>query len=222
MTWFDIPTFLNSFHIILSGIGNTLLLSTSAIASGLVIGMAAGLAGASRHRLVSLAPRLYVEIFRNIPAIVLIFWMYYALPVLIGWQADRFTAALLALALYAGSYSGEIWRSGLMAIGRNQHEAAAALGFGSVGAMRWVILPQALRAMFPSFVSMAIDTTKMSSVASVIAYQELLYKGQLVAVTYYRPIEAYTGVAVIFIVIVGGFSLAMEVVERRLTRILKR
>jgi polar amino acid transport system permease protein len=93
-----------------------------------------------------------------------------------------------------------------------------ALGFGYWNSMRYVILPQAARNMFPSFVTMGVDTTKMSAVASAIAYPELLYKGQLVAGTFYRPIEAYTGVAVIFIVIIGGFTIAMDWVERRLTK----
>lgn len=202
--------------LILAGLVNTLKLALTSIACGLSIGLLAGAARSARSRWLRLAGAAYVEAFRNIPAMVLIFWFFYAVPILTGIQNDRFLAAALALTVYAGAYFAEIYRSGIQSVERGQWEAAQALGFGYVHQMRYFILPQAFRRMIPAFTNEAIELVKLTAIASTIAYTELLYDAKLLSDMEYRPVEAYTAIAAIFIALLFVLSFASRQLERKL------
>ena len=137
----------------------------------------------------------YVELFRNTPALIQLLWFYYALPVLTGYQTGPFTAAAVALSLYMGAYSAEIYRSGIESIEHGQWEAGRAIGLTTRQVLARVVLPQAIRRMVPAFTNQAIELVKTTAIASFIAYGELLYHGKLLADIEFRPIEAFTVVA---------------------------
>ncbi len=202
--------------LILTGLANTLKLAAASILCGLLIGLVAGAARCATALWLRFIGACYVELFRNIPAMVLIFWFFYAVPVLTGIQNDRFLAAFLALTAYGGAYFAEIYRSGIQSVERGQWEAARALGFGYYRQMRYFILPQAIRRMIPAFTNEAIELVKLTAIASTIAYAELLYDAKLLSDMEYRPVEAYTVIAALFIGLLFLLSLGSRRLEHRL------
>ncbi len=204
--------------LILEGVLNTFKLAATSIVCGLAIGLVAGAARSARSRWPRILGTLYVEAFRNIPAVVLILWFFFAVPLLTGVRNDRFVAAALALTLYGGAYFAEIYRSGIQSIEKGQWEAARALGFGYYRQMLYIILPQALRRMIPAFTNEAIEMVKLTALASTIAYAELLYDAKLLSDTEYRPVEAYTAIGGLYILLLYVLSYGSRQLERTLDR----
>ena len=198
------------------GLGGTLQLGVASLLSALLIGILVGLLRTSQPAGQRTIASIYVGFFRNIPFLVQLFWFYYAIPVLTGVQAKPFVAAWIALSLYGGAYFGEIYRAGIQSIEKGQWEAARAIGLGYFEVMRSVVLPQAIRHMIPPLTTQAIELIKLTTVASTIAYFELLYSAKLVSDQDLRPLEAYTSVAVILISILLVLSFLAARLERRL------
>jgi polar amino acid transport system permease protein len=134
----------------------------------------------------------FVEFFRNTPVLVQILWFYYALPILLPFEIGPMTAAALGISLNSAAFSAEIYRGGIESIDRGQAEAARALGMTSAQAMRRIVLPQALRRMLPALTNRGIEIFKMTTLASAVAYVELLQQGKLLASLNFNPIETYT------------------------------
>lgn len=184
-----------------SGLLVTVGYSLLCILFGLSVGLISGLGGLARSRLISLPFKWYVELFRATPVLVLIIWFYYALPVLIGVAMTAQFAAILALSLYGGAFYSEIIRGGIVSIDAGQSDAARALGMTRFQLMRRVVLPQALRRMTPPLMNQSIMQLKNTSLLSVLALPDLVYQGQAVAHETYRPLEAYTLIAAMYIAI---------------------
>jgi len=215
-TW-DFSSIVTYRHLLYQGLGNTLLLSTLSVASAMTIGLVLCLLKTSPILVLRLPANAFVNFFRNIPFIVQIFWLFYAIPVLTGLQAKPFLAAYIALSLYGGAYFAEIFRAGLQGVERGQWEAAKAIGLGYRATLKDVVIPQALRRVIPPLTTQVIELVKLTTVASSIAYAEVLYAGKLVADQDFRPLEAYTTVAVLLIALLCLVSLAGAWVESRLT-----
>ena len=158
----------------------------------------------------------YVETIRNTPGLVQLIWVYFALPILTGMQSSAWVAAAVSLSIYTGAYSAEIYRAGISSIELGQWEAARALGFGYRDQMRYVILPQALLRMIPAFGNRAIELAKATTLASTIAFGELLYTAKTIAEDQMRPLETYTAVTVIFTAVLLPVSYFFVWLERRL------
>ena len=203
---------------VLKGVTGTLRLAGTCVAAGMAIGLVFAAARLSPSAPLRLLGTGYVEFFRNIPALVLIFWCYFTLPILTGMQPNAFAAAATAVSLYAGAYMTEIFRSGIQAVERGQWEAARAMGFGYLGQMRHVVLPQALRNIMPPLTSQVMEVVKTTAVASTIAYGEVLYSAKLLSDQEFRPIESYTAVGVFFILLLALMSGASNLLERGLRR----
>jgi polar amino acid transport system permease protein len=196
-TWSFGFVFANGSYL-LAGLLGALQLAIGALVLGGIVGLPIGLCRVSRFRVVRILTAGYVNIFRNTPAVVQLLWFYYALPILLGIQLSPFVAALIAFSLATAAYVAEIVRAGIEAIPRGQSEAATALGLNYFRRMRLVILPQALRHMIPAFTNQAIDIVKLTAISSIIAYGDLVYHAQVLATQEFRPIEAYSAVAVIY------------------------
>jgi polar amino acid transport system permease protein len=206
-------------HLLMSGILGTLELALVALGCGLVIGLVVGIGRSARApRAARFSASCYVELFRNTPALIQLLWFYYALPVLTGYQIRPFTAAAVALSLYMGAYCAEIYRSGIESIDRGQWEAGRAIGLTTWQVLRQVVLPQAVRRMVPAFTNQAIELVKTTAIASFIAYGELLYQGKLLADIEFRPIEAFTVVAFVYIGMLVLLTAASARLERSLAR----
>lgn len=212
----DFSFLLDQWPFVLRGLLATFQLTAVCLTAGVVLGLAFASARLSRLAALRLLGTAYVEFFRNIPVLVQIFWCYFALPILAGIQPNAFTAACLGISLYAGAYLTEIFRSGIQSIERGQWDGARAIGFGHLRIMALVVLPLAFRRILPAFTNQVLEIVKTTTVASTIAYGEVLYAAKLLSEQEFRPIEAYTLVGAFFITLLMLVSLASGLLERRL------
>jgi len=218
MSQWNFSFLLRRWHVVLDGLYGTLALAAVTLAASLAIGLVAGMMRSSRSAPLRAAATAYVEFFRNIPALVQVFWFFYVLPILTGIQENAFVSAAAALSFYSGAFFAEIYRSGIQSIERGQWEASKALGFRYLRTMRYIVLPPAIKRMVPALTNQAIEVVKLTTVASTIAYHELLYQGQLLSQTEFRPLESYTAVAAILIGMLVLLSWGSTRLERRLAR----
>ena len=217
MRW-DFASVLDNTDALLVGAAGTLRIFAICLVLGLSLGLVVGLGRYSRNRLLNIPATIFVEFFRNTPVLVQILWFYFALPILLPFQISPLAAASLGISLNSAAFSAEIYRGGIQSIETGQWDGARALGMRWGQAMRRIILPQALKRMLPALTNRAIEIFKMSTLASAVAYVELLQQGKLIASLNYNPIEAYTAVAVIFFVFLWPLVQFSYVLERRLKR----
>ena len=162
------------------GLKETLRIAAVAVIGSTVVGIFLGTVMTIRFWLSRALIRLYVEIFRGLPIVVTIFLVYYALPEapVIHHRFAAFTGAAIGLTLWGSAQVAEATRGAVQSIPREQHEAAAALGFGWIGRHRSVILPQAYRRLLPPLVSLLANIIQNTTIASLIGVTELLATGQ--------------------------------------------
>lgn len=200
--------------LLLSGLEGTAKLWAVALACGLAIGLLVGILRTAPSRLLNLVGTVYVEAIRNTPGLVQLVWFYYALPILTGWQSSAWLASAVSLSLYTGAYSAEIYRAGIVSIEAGQWEAARALGFSYARQLRYVVMPQAVMRMIPAFGNRAIELAKATTLASTIAFGELLYTAKTIAEDQMRPLETYTAVTLVFTAVLLPLSYACIWLER--------
>ena len=198
----DFSSVVQNYPALLKGLGMTALLWAIAFPFSMAIGFAMSLGARSRIGALRALCRVYVELFRNTPVIIQLVWFFYAFPMLTGIQLSPVVAALFGLVFNASAYCSEIFRGGFSSIPKGQWEGARAVGMSQVQALRRVIVPQVLSRMLPAFTNRAIELAKNTSIASVIAVQELMYQGRALSSVYYRPLETLTAVAVIYFVLI--------------------
>ncbi len=154
--------------------------------------------------------------FRGTPALVQIVWIYYCLPILTGLEMNAFFSLVVAMALNSGAYLSEVFRAGIQAINKGHLDAASALGFRPTQVTRRVVVPQAAYRMIPAIGNVFISAIKLSSLCSVLGMSELMYQGQLIIANFFRPIEVFTVVAMIYLVLTYSTSLLLSYLEWRL------
>jgi polar amino acid transport system permease protein len=196
------------------GLLRTVEISAIGMAGSLVVGVLLGATAALRvpvaHRLV----QLYVEVIRNTPLLVQIFFLYFALPE-VGLRLDAFTVGWLSLLLWGGAYNVENFRAGFEAVEGGYVEACRALGFPRLGAFRQVVFPLGWRVALPSVTNTLISVFKNSSFLIAISYPELTETAvNLVAVTF-RVFEMFLAIGVVYLGLVWLMSLGTRAVERR-------
>lgn len=177
-------------------------------------GLVAALFRLSHSYLARLLARLYVELIRNTPLLVQIFFIYFVLGPVLG--ITRFTSAVLALSLFEGAYAAEIFRAGILSIPRGQWEAARSLGLSTYKCYRAVILPQAVRHVLPPLTSQAISLVKDSALVSTIAIYDLTMRGQAIIAETFLTFEVWFTVAAIYLIITVILSILVNVMENRL------
>jgi polar amino acid transport system permease protein len=197
-------------------IGGTLRLAVPAIILGFTLGIFIGLGRLARSRLISVPATVYVEFFRGVPLVMVIFWFWFIIPVLLGKSLPEFGVALAAFVIFEAAYLGEIVRAGIQSVPRGQVEAATATGLTRALTMRHVVLPQALRNMIPSLVTQFIVLLKDTSLASIIGYVDLTKAAQIVNNREIRPFEIYLFIAVIYWLCSFAMSRYAQRLERRL------
>lgn len=172
-TFFNWDVLVESFPILLRGLGNTILLGCVAIIFGFALGLLLCLMRLYGPRWLKYLTVFYIDIFRALPILVLLILIYYALP-LAGIRFSSFTSATIALSMVLGAFTAEVCRAGIENVPRGQFEAAAALGLSFWTTMRKVILPQAIKVMVPPLTSNCVSIYKDTSLASVVAMPDLL------------------------------------------------
>jgi polar amino acid transport system permease protein len=197
--------------------GGTLRLAIPAIALGFPLGIIIGLGRLAKTRPIRLLATLYVEFFRGVPLVMVIFWFWFIIPNLLGISLPEYGIALTAFVVFEAAYLGEIVRAGIQSVARGQVEAAAATGLSSGQTMRHIVLPQALRNMIPALVTQFIVLLKDTSLASIIGYIDLTKAAQIVNNREIRPFELYLFIAVIYWLVSYGMSRYAQGLERRLS-----
>lgn len=190
-----------SLEFLLGGLGLTVGLSLLSMGAGLVLGMLVSFARLASWRPLRAIASLYTDFLRGTPLLVQILWIYYSLPILTGVVFSPFVSAAIALALNLSAFISEVYRAGIQSIGRGQREAALALGMSQWQAMRRVILPQSIRRVLPPLGSIWVSLFKDTAIVSVIAVPELMYRGKVLSIETYRPVEIYTVVAIIYFLV---------------------
>jgi polar amino acid transport system permease protein len=202
---------------ILRGVLTTWELTLLALGIASVVGLLLAIASMVRLWVVRLPAISFIEFFRGMPALVVLIWIYYSLPILTGINFGGLVSSVIGLALCQSAYSAEIFRAGIEAVDRGQMESARSVGMSYVLAMRRVVLPQAMRLMVAPFINTFANMLKWTSLASVVAVAEVLHRAENVIQLTFRPMEIYTAVAVLYFVMIFPFTWLSRVVERRLT-----
>jgi len=195
--------------------GGTLRLAIPAIVLGFVLGIFIGIARLARAWWISVPATLYVEFFRGVPLVMVIFWIWFIVPQLLRVPIPEYGVALTAFVIFEAAYFGEIVRAGIQSVPRGQVEAATALGLTRAQTMRFVVLPQAIRNMVPSLVTQMIVLFKDTSLASIIGYVDLTKAAQIVNNREIRPFELYLFIAVVYWVCTYSMSQVARRFERR-------
>ncbi|HET7343992.1 MAG TPA: amino acid ABC transporter permease [Methylomirabilota bacterium] len=196
-------------------IGGTLRLAIPAILLGFAVGIFVGLARLAHAAWIRMPATVYVEFFRGVPLVMVIFWMWFIVPQLLGLPIPEYGVALIAFVVFEAAYFGEIVRAGVQSVARGQAEAATGLGMTATQTMVWVILPQALRNMVPSLVTQMIVLFKDTSLASIIGYVDLTKAAQIVNNREIKPFELYLFIAVVYWICTYSMSLMARRLERR-------
>jgi len=201
---------------LMKGAGSTLLMSFIALGISICVGLLVAIPGIASNRPIRRMNVVYVELFRSIPLLPLILWVYYGLPEIAGVQLDYFWAGVLALAISDSAFEAEIFRAGIQSIPRGQSEAARSVGLNYFQSMRYVILPQAIRRILPALGNQFAYMVKMSALVSVIGLQELTRRANELIVTEYRALEIYTVLIVEYLIIILIIGQGVRWLERRM------
>ncbi len=209
---------LSNLQFLIGGLQATVAVSLCAIALSVVLGSFVALAGLSKVRLFNHFNRGYVELFRSIPLLVLLLWVFYGLPVVVGLQLGVFATGVLSLALSDSAFEAEVFRAGIQSVPKGQIEAAKSIGLSWALQMRLVVMPQAIKVILPALGNQFIYVLKMSSLVSVIGLPELTRRSNELNVNEYRPLEIYTLLVAEYLVLIIFVSWLVRLLERRMAR----
>jgi His/Glu/Gln/Arg/opine family amino acid ABC transporter permease subunit len=197
--------------------GGTLRLAIPAIVLGFLLGVLVGLCRLSQRAWIHYPAVVYVEFFRGVPLVMVIFWFWFLVPQITGERLPEYTVALTAFVVFEAAYLGEIVRAGIQSVSRGQSEAATATGLSYGQTTLHVILPQAIRNMIPSLVTQFIVLFKDTSLASIIGMMDLTKAAQTVSQREIRPFEMYLFIAVVYWLCTYGMSRLSRWLEKRMS-----
>ncbi len=212
---FNLGLVVNSFPLLLMGAVVTIQITVLSVLLGVLIGLFVGIARISSFRLIRWTAAVYVDFFRGTPLLVQIFLIYFAIPVITGQRMDPFMAAISACGINSGAYVAEIFRAGIQSIDEGQMEAGRSLGMTWGQTMRYIIVPQAFKRVIPPLGNEFIALLKDSSLVSVIGFEELTRRGQLIIAKTYGSLEIWFSVAIIYLAMTLTISQFVAYLERR-------
>lgn len=201
---------------LLEGLRGTAQLAAVAIVIGAIVGLLLALMKMSPRRYFQLPAKIFIEFFRNTPPLVHFFWCFYALPLVAGITLSPYWAAAVALSTQSGAFYAEVFRGGIVSIERGQWEGAKAIGMSHRRALWRIILPQALRRMIGPFIERTFEVIKTTSLASTLAYGDILYQAMQVNSMTFRPLEVYTAVALLYFCSLLALSMLARFTEHRM------
>jgi His/Glu/Gln/Arg/opine family amino acid ABC transporter permease subunit len=207
---------LKNIAFLLHGLAVTAELALLTIVGGTAIGLVVGIVRFLKVPVLGAASAVYVEIVRGTPLLVMLFVTYFAFPALLHYRTTAFAAAVLGFILFIGAYLAEDVRAGLRSVAQGQIDAALALGFTRLQALRFIVVPQALQRMIPTLFNQYVRLTKFTSVASVIGVTEFTGAALLVNAREFQPIPILLTVALTYLVLCYSLSLVGRVLYARL------
>ena len=211
----DFELIQRALPILLMGAGVTIEITAFSVAIGFFIGLFVGIARISQFKILRIMAAVYADCIRGTPLLVQIFLIYFALPMAIGQRVEPFIAAVAACGINSGAYVSEIFRAGIQAIDVGQMEAGRSLGLTWWQTMRFIILPQAFKNILPPLGNEFIAMLKDSSLVSVIGFEELTRRGQLMIAQTYGSFEIWMTVAVLYLIMTMAISRIVAFLEKR-------
>lgn len=211
----DFELIQRALPILLMGAGVTIEITAFSVAIGFFIGLFVGIARISQFKILRIMGAVYADCIRGTPLLVQIFLIYFALPMAIGQRVEPFIAAVAACGINSGAYVSEIFRAGIQAIDVGQMEAGRSLGLTWWQTMRFIILPQAFKNILPPLGNEFIAMLKDSSLVSVIGFEELTRRGQLIIAQTYGSFEIWMTVAVLYLIMTMAISRIVAFLEKR-------
>ena len=200
---------------VLGGLLLTLLLGITAIVLSTALGAIVGTMRSSSWRIMSIVSAVYVQAFRNVPLLILVFWAYF-FPSVFGLQLSKFASVLIALTLFTSAYIAEIVSGGIRSVGRGHIEAARALGLSPFEVRLWIVLPQAFFNMLPALAGRYVVAIKNTSLAFLIGLADLTEIGkQIGARLMTAPIEVYLTLLMIYFVVNRCLTMLLRALEDR-------
>ncbi|WP_256103201.1 ectoine/hydroxyectoine ABC transporter permease subunit EhuC [Streptomyces sp. ODS05-4] len=200
---------------VLPGIWITVQLLVYSAALAAVVAFGVGMARTHRSRLVRVLATVYTEVFRGTSALILMFWLFFVVPPLLGWQLVPMWAAVLALGLSYGAYGAEIVRGALNAVAPAQREAGVALSFTPWQRMRLVVLPQAVPEMLPPFCNLLVELLKGTALVSLLGVGDVSFAAYLVRLATQESAQIYSVILVVYFLIAFVITRSMKALERR-------
>lgn len=211
----DFELIQNALPILILGAGVTIEITAFSVAVGFFIGLFVGIARISQFKVLRVLAAIYADCIRGTPLLVQIFLIYFALPMVIGQRVEPFIAAVAACGINSGAYVSEIFRAGIQAIDIGQMEAGRSLGMTWWQTMYSIILPQAIRNILPPLGNEFIAMLKDSSLVSVIGFEELTRRGQLIIAQTYGSFEIWMTVAILYLIMTLVISRIVSLLEKR-------
>lgn len=215
---FDLSVIIDSLPFLAEGLGLSLLLTVLAAVGGIVFAVFLALMRLSPFRPLSLLATLYVNFFRSMPLILVIFWFFFLVPLVIGRPVGGFYSALIAFTLFEAAYYSEIIRAGIQSVSRGQVWAGYATGLTYWQTTRYIVLPQAFRNMTPVLLTQAIILFQDTSLVFVVSLRDFMTASTIVARNAGRLIEMYSFAALVYFVICFSGSLYVRRLQRKYAR----
>ena len=212
---FDYSVIFDNLHFLIEGMQTTLILTVIAIGGGLFLGTLLALARLAPFKPLSFVAGTYVNFFRSMPLILVIFWFYFLVPHIVGRPVGGFYSVLVAFVMFEAAYYCEIMRAGIQSVRKGQIYAGQALGLTYAQNMRYVVLPQAFRNMVPILMTQAIILFQDTSLVYVVGVKDFLVSADLVANRENRILEMFTTVALVYFVICLSGSLLVKRLQRK-------
>jgi glutamate/aspartate transport system permease protein len=218
MSDFDFGVILRALPFLWTGMQLTLLLTVLATVGGIVLGTVLAIARLWAPPPLPQLAAGYVNLLRSIPLILVVFWFYFLVPLMLGQAVGAFPSALIAFTMFEAAYYCEIMRAGIQGVPRGQLAAAQATGLTYLESMRYVVLPQAFRAMIPVLLTQSIILFQDTSLVYVVGLHDFLTAATVVAGRDNRVVELYSFVAVVYLVLCVTASLGVRRLQARFGR----
>jgi glutamate/aspartate transport system permease protein len=212
---FDFGVIVRAWPFLLEGLGLSLLITVISMICGMLLGLLLALARLSKRSLVALVAATYVNGFRAIPLVLVIFWFYFLVPIIVGRPVGALASVLTAFILFESAYYSEIMRAGIQSVSRGQWQAGAASGLTPAGIFRFIILPQTLRNMVPLLVTQAVVLFQDTALVYVVSLRDLMTSASIVATRDNRLVEIYLFAALIYFVICTAGTMTAEWMQDR-------
>ncbi|MGF6178907.1 amino acid ABC transporter permease [Ensifer sp. 4252] len=217
MSGFDFSVIADSLPSLSGGLAMSFMLTAIAMAGGLILGLILAIVRLSNIRFVSTIAALYVNGFRAVPLILVIFWFYFLVPLVIGRPVGALYSVIIAFVMFEGAYYSEILRAGMQSVRRGQWQAAKASGLSFLQTVRLVVLPQALRKMAPLMVTQGVILFQDTSLVYVVSLHDFMTSASIVANTQNRMVEMYVFAAVVYFILCTLGSALAERLKRNPT-----
>ena len=212
----DFSVIWQNYNLLIWGLVNTLKVTVVALSFGIPIGLVLALLRLSSKRWVSMSIGLFIEFFRSTPPLAQLFWIFFALPIILDVEIDPYTASVLTFSIQSSAFFAEVFRAGIISMEKGQWEAGYAIGMKRRQVLKRVILPQAVKRMIPAFLERIIELMKTTTLVSTISYSDLLFQANAISQLTYRPLEVFTVAAAMYFMVLFPTSVAVRRLERRL------